>query len=102
MELHVIINGRSEASVLRALHTLREQRPQAEVSGIAADLGIAAGCEQVATRLAQVDILVNNLGIFEPKPFEQIADAAKFTAAVWHDARSLQADAEKKYGYIGF
>ena len=31
-----------------------------------------------------------------------IADAAKFTAAVWHDARSLQADAEKKYGYIGF
>jgi hypothetical protein len=33
---------------------------------------------------------------------EQIADAVKFTAAVWHDARSLQADAEKKYGYIGF
>lgn len=34
--------------------------------------------------------------------YEQIADVAKFTAAVWHDARSLQADAEKKYGYIGF
>jgi hypothetical protein len=34
--------------------------------------------------------------------YEQIADAAKFAAAVWHDARSLQADAEKKYGYIGF
>ena len=33
---------------------------------------------------------------------ERIADAAKFIAAVWHDARSLQADAEKKYGYIGF
>jgi len=33
---------------------------------------------------------------------EQIVDAAKFAAAVWHDARSLQADAEKKYGYTGF
>lgn len=72
---HVVLNGRGEASVQRALQTLRQQHPQAEVSGIAADLGTAAGCEQVATRLAQVDILVNNLGIFEPKPFEQIADA---------------------------
>ena len=34
--------------------------------------------------------------------YEQIADAAKFTAAVWHDARSLQAAAERKYGHIDF
>lgn len=33
---------------------------------------------------------------------EQIADAAKFTAAVWHDARSLQAEAHAKYGHIDF
>lgn len=72
---HVVLNGRGEASVQRALQTLRQQHPQAEVSGIAADLGTAAGCEQVATRLADVDILVNNLGIYEPKPFEEISDA---------------------------
>lgn len=33
---------------------------------------------------------------------EQIVDAAKFAAAVWHDARSLQAEAERKYGHIDF
>ncbi|MCT4473120.1 hypothetical protein GGC47_001412 [Bosea sp. OAE752] len=33
---------------------------------------------------------------------EQIADAAKFAVAVWHDARSLQAEAEAKYGRIDF
>ncbi|MDX3806024.1 hypothetical protein ACXIUS_09225 [Bosea thiooxidans] len=33
---------------------------------------------------------------------ERIADAAKFAAAVWHDARGLQREAEKKYGLIGF
>ncbi|MGO4404006.1 hypothetical protein AB4Z10_07035 [Bosea sp. RAF48] len=32
---------------------------------------------------------------------EQIVDAAKFTAAVWHDARSLQAEAAREYGHIG-
>lgn len=33
---------------------------------------------------------------------EQIADAAKFALAVWHDARSMQHDAEQKYGHLGF
>lgn len=33
---------------------------------------------------------------------EQIVDAAKFTVAVWHDARSLQAETEAKYGPLGF
>ena len=71
----VILNGRQPQAVQAAVSRLREQDPQADVSGIAADLGTAAGCEQVAPLLADADILVNNLGIFEPKPFEQIADA---------------------------
>lgn len=71
----VILNGRQPQAVQAAVSRLREQDPQAEVTGIAADLGTAAGCEQVAPLLADADILVNNLGIFEPKPFAQIADA---------------------------
>jgi NAD(P)-dependent dehydrogenase (short-subunit alcohol dehydrogenase family) len=54
---------------------LRGELPDAQVQGIAADLGSAEGCEQLVAQLPDVDVLVNNLGIFEPKPFEQIADA---------------------------
>ena len=44
------------------------------MSGVAADLGTAAGCARLVEQAGPVDILVNNVGIFEPKPFEQIAD----------------------------
>ena len=46
-----------------------------EVSGIAADLATAEGVNDLVRQLPEVDILVNNLGIFEPKPFEEIPDA---------------------------
>jgi len=42
----------------------------ARITGIALDLGSAAGCEALIGQLPDVDALVNNLGIFEPKPFE--------------------------------
>ncbi|EWS57234.1 (S)-1-Phenylethanol dehydrogenase [Methylibium sp. T29-B] len=71
----VVLNGRSAAGVDAAVQRLRGELPQAEVSGIAADLGTAAGCEALFAQLPAVDILVNNLGIFEPKPFEDIPDA---------------------------
>jgi NAD(P)-dependent dehydrogenase (short-subunit alcohol dehydrogenase family) len=44
------------------------------VTGVAADLGSAAGVEALAAKAPHVDILVNNLGIFEPKPFAEIED----------------------------
>jgi NAD(P)-dependent dehydrogenase (short-subunit alcohol dehydrogenase family) len=71
----VTINGRTEARVREALSRLRSVAPDATVEGLAADLGTAAGCEAAIARLPTVDILVNNMGIFEPKPFEQISDA---------------------------
>jgi NAD(P)-dependent dehydrogenase (short-subunit alcohol dehydrogenase family) len=54
---------------------LRAAVPGAEVQGIAADLGTAEGCALVTAAVPDLDVLVNNLGIFEPKPFEEIPDA---------------------------
>jgi NAD(P)-dependent dehydrogenase (short-subunit alcohol dehydrogenase family) len=53
---------------------LRAELPGATVDGIAADLSKANGCQALIGQLPDVDVLVNNLGIFEPKPFEQIPD----------------------------
>ena len=70
----VTINGRTEGRVKEALGRLKGEVAGASADGIAADLGTAAGCRELVARLPEVDILVNNLGIFEPKPFEQISD----------------------------
>lgn len=72
----VFVNGRSAASVDAALARLRSEFPRAPLHGIAADLGTAEGCRSLVAALgdAGVDILVNNLGIFDPKPFDAIGD----------------------------
>lgn len=70
----VTINGRTRARVDEALAHLREDAPQASFDGIAADMGTRDGCASVIRALPDADILVNNVGIFEPKPFEQIPD----------------------------
>ncbi len=72
---HVVVNGRSAQRVEAAVSRLRGELPNAQVHGIAADLGTAEGCAQLTAQLPDVDVLVNNLGIFEPKAFEQIPDA---------------------------
>lgn len=71
----VTINGRSQASVNEALRRLRSEFPQATLGGIAADAATAAGCELLIKSSAEIDILINNLGIFDPKPFASITDA---------------------------
>src|SRR5258708_18490860 len=70
----VIVNGRTEQRVEQAIQSIRASHPQAKVEGLAADLGNADGVRVAVERFPYVDILVNNLGIFEPKPFEQIPD----------------------------
>jgi len=70
----VTINGRNEANVKRALERLRAEVPNAKLHGIAADAATADGCATL-TQGPAIDILVNNMGIFDPKPFEQIPDA---------------------------
>ena len=71
----VIINGRTQPRVDQALHRMRAEVPGARVTGVALDLASAAGCEELSRRVPDVDVLVNNLGIFEPKAFEAIPDA---------------------------
>ena len=71
----VTVNGRTTQRVNQAVNQLKSEVAGAQVQGIAADLSGAAGCAELVRQLPLVDILVNNLGIFEPKPFEQISDA---------------------------
>ena len=71
----VVVNGRTEAAVVGAKDKLLAALPNAKVEGVAADLSTAEGVEAFLRAVPQADILVNNLGIFEPKPFEDIPDA---------------------------
>lgn len=70
----VIVNGRTEKSVQAALAKIHETVPAAKLKSFAGDLSDAATVEKLVGQFPAVDILVNNLGIFEPKPFEQIPD----------------------------
>src|SRR5271166_5034933 len=72
---HVIVNGRTESRVEAALGKLKAAGLKGRVEGFAADLGTSDGVIQITAKFPDVEILVNNLGIFEPKPFEQIPDA---------------------------
>jgi len=70
----VIINGRTEKSVHAALDKIKQSVPSAKLESFAGDLSDAATTNSLLKKFPAVDILVNNLGIFEPKPFEQIPD----------------------------
>ena len=70
----VVINGRTQKRVAFAIQQLHKNVPHAKIEGIAADLGHKKGCATLVRHLRDADILVNNLGIFEPKPFEEITD----------------------------
>lgn len=72
---NVIVTGRTQAAVDAALAKLRADFPGVEADGVAADCATAAGAAQVFARVPTVDILVNNLGIYERKPFFDIPDA---------------------------
>src|SRR3954447_11121178 len=70
----VVVNGRTPQRLEEAVARIRGLPGDGEVSGIAADLSTAEGVDDLVRQLPEVDILVNNLGIFEPKPFEDIPD----------------------------
>jgi NAD(P)-dependent dehydrogenase (short-subunit alcohol dehydrogenase family) len=72
----VILNGRTRDRVEQARRQIASEVPHARTSGIAANLSTADGVQQVTDRFRAVDILVNNLGIFDVKPFPEIEDGA--------------------------
>ncbi len=105
----VVINGRTEERVREAVARIKEGSRGGNVRGIAADLGSAKGCSEVVRQLPRVDILVNNLGIFEPKPFEKITDedwekffAVNVMSGVRLSRAYLPALKERNWGRIVF
>jgi len=70
----VVVSGRSQGRVEQAVQRIRTERKNAQVTGIPADLGTKEGVNLLVRDVPVVDILVNNLGIFEPKPFSEITD----------------------------
>jgi NAD(P)-dependent dehydrogenase (short-subunit alcohol dehydrogenase family) len=71
----VVVNGRTQARVDSALKTIQQGVAGADLRGVAADLGTAAGVDGFLRQVPAADVLINNLGIFEPKPFLEIPDA---------------------------
>jgi NAD(P)-dependent dehydrogenase (short-subunit alcohol dehydrogenase family) len=71
----VVVNGRTQTRVDLAISQLKGIVSGAWIEGIAADLSDAAGCARVIEAYPEFDIVVNNMGIFEPKPFTEISDA---------------------------
>ena len=71
----VIVNGRTTDLVEQAMQTIRAAQPGAKLEALPINLSTADGAAEAVRRFPEVEVLVNNLGIFEPKPFEQIPDA---------------------------
>ena len=72
---HVVVNGRTDERVTKAVDTILKHHKGAHVRGIAADLGKADGVAKFVRQVPEADVLINNLGIFEVKPFQDIPDA---------------------------
>ncbi|WP_020179624.1 SDR family oxidoreductase [Methylopila sp. M107] len=70
----VVVNGRSRGKVDAAVAAIKAEAPGADVKGLAADLGSAEGVAAFVSALPATDILVNNVGIFNPQDFFEVPD----------------------------
>jgi NAD(P)-dependent dehydrogenase (short-subunit alcohol dehydrogenase family) len=71
----VIVNGRTGNRVAEAIVKIKKQHPKAKLEAFAGDLSTVDDVEEVYRRFTEVDVLVNNLGVYEPKSFQKITDA---------------------------
>jgi NAD(P)-dependent dehydrogenase (short-subunit alcohol dehydrogenase family) len=70
----VVITGRTQTRVDDAISSLKQALPQASITGVAADLGTAEGCQALIDSQPDTDILINNVGIFAPQDFFETDD----------------------------
>jgi NAD(P)-dependent dehydrogenase (short-subunit alcohol dehydrogenase family) len=105
----VVVNGRSAERVSSAVAHVREHTKNISVRGVIGDLGSLAGIESFQKQVTKTDILVNNLGIFEPKPFLEIPDEDWFRffevnvmSGVRLSKHYLPGMVERKWGRIIF
>jgi NAD(P)-dependent dehydrogenase (short-subunit alcohol dehydrogenase family) len=71
----IVVNGRTQQKTDAAASEIESKIPGAKVRAVAADVSSAAGCDALMRAVPDIDILINNAGIFEPKPFVDIPDA---------------------------
>jgi NAD(P)-dependent dehydrogenase (short-subunit alcohol dehydrogenase family) len=105
----VMVNGRGQERVDAAIGEILILHPNADVTGAAADVSNAVGCAKLVQAVASVDILVNNMGVFEPKTFEKISDEdwlgifeANVMSGVRLSRHYLSGMREKNWGRIIF
>ena len=71
---NVVVNGRTQGKVDTAVAAVAKVAPGSKIAGVAADVSTATGCDTLVEMLPDVDILINNAGIFEPKGFFETPD----------------------------
>jgi NAD(P)-dependent dehydrogenase (short-subunit alcohol dehydrogenase family) len=71
----VIVNGRTDDRVAEAIDKIRKKHPKAKLKAFAGDLSKPEQVTEMDARFQRLDVLVNNLGVYEPKPFEKLTDA---------------------------
>ncbi|MEK1891505.1 MAG: SDR family oxidoreductase [Phyllobacterium sp.] len=105
----VVLNGRTQASVDKAIAELQQAVPEVKVRGIAADLGTAEGCAALVAEEPSADILVNNVGIFGPQDFFETPDeewerffAVNVMSGVRLSRSYLPGMAERNWGRVIF
>lgn len=74
MGAKVVVHGRAAADTDKAMSSIRADHPEASLQSVNADLANAAGCNALIDQVPVVDILVNNVGVYIPKPFFEITD----------------------------
>lgn len=74
----VLINGRHEEKVHQTIKEIQAKHPDASLQPVVADLGTEQGCQKVIEKYPKIDILINNLGIFEPVEYFDITDEEWF------------------------
>ncbi len=70
----VIINGRSQESIDKATSTINNEIKNAKISGIPCDFSKKEEIDTLIKKVRKVDVLINNVGIFNPKDFFEIPD----------------------------